>query len=228
MTSETYQLLENYMLSCAEDSAHDKEHIYRVLYTAMEIAAAEAGVDYDVLICACLLHDIGRKEQSENPKLCHARVGAEKARQFLTAQGFSAPFAEQVGDCIRTHRYRGGDPPKSLEARILFDADKLDATGAIGIARTLIYKGQVSEPLYSLRADGSVSDGSGDSAPSFFQEYKRKLELLYSRFLTRKGASLAKQRQASAVAFYENLLREVQGSYHGRALLEEQVSPSKK
>ena len=77
MKQDTYSLLENYMLSCMGDSAHDKEHVYRVLYMALEIAKTEKNVDYDVLVCACLLHDIGRKEQFENPRLCHAQVGAD-------------------------------------------------------------------------------------------------------------------------------------------------------
>jgi putative nucleotidyltransferase with HDIG domain len=84
MKKETYDLIETYMLSCMEDSAHDKEHIYRVLYNALEIAKGEEGVDYDVLITACLLHDIGRKEQFADPKVCHAAAGAEKAYHFLT------------------------------------------------------------------------------------------------------------------------------------------------
>lgn len=78
-----------------------------------------------------LLHDIGRKEQFENPELCHAIAGSEKVKH-----------------CIKTHRYRKNNLPESLEAKILFDADKLDVTGAMGIARTLIYKGIVSEPIY--------------------------------------------------------------------------------
>ncbi len=69
MKNETYTLIENYMLTCMKDSAHDKDHIYRVLYTAMNIAQTEQNVDYDVLICACLLHDIRRNEQYENPSL---------------------------------------------------------------------------------------------------------------------------------------------------------------
>ena len=71
MTKETYDLLESYMLSCMEDSAHDKEHIYRVLYTALDIAGTEEEVDRDVLICACLLHDIGRREQFETVSYTH-------------------------------------------------------------------------------------------------------------------------------------------------------------
>lgn len=88
-----------------KDSAHDKEHIYRVLYYAMEIAKEEKEVDYDILVCACLLHDIGRKEQFENPKLCHAMEGAKKAYAFLSKSGFEETFVARVKMCIETHFY---------------------------------------------------------------------------------------------------------------------------
>lgn len=213
MKSDTYTLLEKYMLSCMEDSAHDKEHIYRVLYNALDIAKTENNVDYDVLIGACLLHDIGRKEQYENPTLCHAMVGGEKAYNFLIEHDFDVAYAEKVKQCIQTHRYRKNNSPQSLEAKILFDADKLDAAGAMGIARTLMYKGIVSEPLYSLLPDGMVSDGENDTAPSFFQEYKYKLEKIYSNFYTAKGTEVARERQQAAIDFYNSLYQEVGESY---------------
>ena len=213
MNKNSFHLIENYMLACMGDSAHDKDHIYRVLYTAMDIAATEQNVDYDVLICACLLHDIGRKEQFENPKLCHAMVGGEKAYCFLLENYFSKDFADKVKHCIQAHRFRQSNPPQSLEAKILFDADKIDATGAIGIARTLFYKGTVSEPLYSLLPDGRVSNGTDDENPSFFQEYKYKLEKLYDRFYTKRGNEIASERQKTAVAFYNDMIKEVGGSY---------------
>lgn len=213
MNNETFCLLENFMLSCMKDTAHDKEHIYRVLYHGLEIAKTEEHVNYDVLIAACLLHDIGRKEQFDNPALCHAAVGGEKAYQFLAAHGFEISDAEQVKHCIQTHRYRKNNPPQSLEAKILFDADKLDVAGAVGIARTLVYRGIVSEPLYSVLPDGTVSDGENDREPSFFQEYKYKLENLYSGFYTKKAAAMAKERQQTAVEFYNRLYQEVSLSY---------------
>lgn len=213
MTKDMYTLLEKYMISCMEDSAHDKEHIYRVLYNALRIAKTENDVDYDVLIAACLLHDIGGKEQFEDSKLCHAIVGGEKAYAFLIEHGYGSQYAEQVKQCIQTHRYRKSNPPQSLEARILFDADKLDVAGTIGIARTLVYKGKVSEPLYSLLPDGTVSNGENDTIPSFFQEYKYKLEKLYSNFYTAEGKKLAKERQSSAIAFFNSMFEEVKISY---------------
>ena len=138
MTRETYQAIESYMRSCMDDSAHDCEHVYRVLYNALEIAKAEQNVDYDILITACLLHDIGRKEQIADPSLCHAAVGSEKAYRFLLEMGKDEAFAVQVKHCIQTHRFRKNLPPQTTEAKILFDADKLDVTGAIGIARSLM------------------------------------------------------------------------------------------
>lgn len=213
MLSREYQLIENYMCSCMTDSAHDREHIYRVLFVALDIASYETGVNYDVLIAACLLHDIGRKEQFDNPQLCHAKVGSGKAYQFLIENGWNEDASRHVSDCIRSHRYRRDNLPETLEAKILFDADKIDVTGAIGIARTLFYKGEVSEPLYSVLEDKTVLDGSNDTTPSFFQEYKYKLEKLYNNFYTGHANKIAKERQSAAIDFYNHMLQEVTASY---------------
>ena len=213
MTRETYQAIESYMRSCMDDSAHDCEHVYRVLYNALEIAKAEQNVDYDILIAACLLHDIGRKEQIADPSLCHAAVGSEKAYRFLLELGMKHDFAEKVRHCIQTHRFRKNLPPQTTEAKILYDADKLDVTGAIGIARTLMYRGTLTEPLYRHLPDGTISDGTEDLGHSFFREYKFKLEKLYDRFFTARGADLARERRAIAAAFYENLYKEVNEGY---------------
>lgn len=224
MNLTEYKLIEDYMLYCMCDSAHDREHVYRVLYIALDIAKHENHVKDDVLITACLLHDIGRKEQFEDHRLDHASIGAVKARDFLLRNGFDEVFSDRVAACIRAHRYRSENPPKEIEEKILFDSDKIDATGTLGIARTIFYIGQVGEPLYSLNQDGTVSDGTADTIPSFFQEYKFKLEGLYSKFYTRRGQEIAIQRQNSAVAFYESMRKEVQESYYlGKALISEKL-----
>lgn len=227
MKKEEYDLLEGFMRECMQDSAHDTEHIFRVLYTALEIAETEKNVDHDVLIAACLLHDIGRGEQFENPELCHALVGAEKAYAFLQAQGFSPEFCERVKLCIASHRFRQDRQPQSLEAKILFDADKIDVAGAVGIARTLIYKGIVGEPVYRMLPDGRVSDGMEDTEPSFFYEYRHKLEKIYSGFYTEKGKEIAESRRLAAADFYEALYREVSSPYAaGRRRLAEYMERS--
>lgn len=220
MNATQYASLEAYMLMRMTDSAHDREHIYRVLYTALDIAQTEADVDYDVLIASCLLHDIGREAQFRDPAVCHAQAGAEQARAYLLQNGYDAAFAERVAACIRAHRFRSDREPESIEAKILFDADKIDATGTLGIARTIFYKGQTSEPLYSLEGNGTISDGTGDETASFFQEYKFKLEGLYTKFYTRRAHEIARSRQASAARFYTDMLREVRQTYEaGKPLL---------
>ena len=225
MDRQTYRLLESFMLSSMEDSAHDREHVYRVLFQALQLASGEEAVDCDVLIAACLLHDVGRPEQLADPTLCHALVGAEKASRFLTDSGFSPEFAHRVAQCIVTHRFRADRPPESVEAKLLFDADKLDVTGAMGVARTLLYQGTVGSTLYSVDDRGVPSSGEGDRVPSFFQEYKFKLEKLYDRFYTAEGRRIALQRRAAAEAFYESLLAEAREARSGSRLLEELLDP---
>ena len=75
MKKTEFQKIEKYMLECMKDSAHDSEHIYRVLYTALHIAETELMVNTDILIAACLLHDIGREAQFKNSSICHAAAG---------------------------------------------------------------------------------------------------------------------------------------------------------
>ena len=207
MTAETFSLLEAYMHTCMDATAHDVQHVYRVLKNARAIAADEPDVDTDVLEAAVLLHDIGRPAQLKDPALDHAEVGAELAYDFLLSHGFSAEFAGRVGHCIRAHRFRRSCAPETLEAKILFDADKLDVTGAIGVARTLLYQGQTDRPLYAVDREGRLVES--DEAPSFFREYHFKLENLYDKFYTKKGAALANARRQAAVDFYEALRAEI-------------------
>jgi len=225
VTRETYELLESFMSSCmdAADCAHGPEHIIRVLNNALDIAAHEENVDLDVLIAACLLHDIGRRAQLENPALCHAQVGADMAQTFLSNNGFDDVFAEHVAACIRAHRYRKENPMNSIEAKILFDADKLDAVGVMGIARTLSYNGVIGRPLYTRTEDGSISE-STDAPSSFIREYNYKLKNVYDRFQTARAAEIACERRPSAIAFYDSLLHEIRSSDEaGRSMLEKHL-----
>jgi uncharacterized protein len=224
MNQTLYRTIEAHMLQCMKDSAHDKGHIYRVLYMALDIATYEEDVDREVLIISCLLHDIGREEQFKNPEVCHAQIGSRMAYEYLQTIGYEESKASHVRECIQSHRYRRDNDPCSMEAKILFDADKIDATGAIGIARTLVYKGIVSEPLYSLDEKGNVLDGTSDSEESFFHEYKYKLEKLYGRFYTNRAEQIAKLRQHTADLFYQGMLREIKDCYHsGTDLLTENL-----
>lgn len=216
MNKIKYNEIENYMLEKMQDSAHDKHHVYRVLNSALDIAshADTDTIDFDVLLAACLLHDIGREVQLTNLDLCHAQIGGDIAYEFLLSKKWPAQKALHVKKCIYTHRFRIDNIPESIEAKILFDADKLDASGAIGIARTLIYEGQVSEPLYILgEGDRIIIDGGGAEISSFFQEYNYKLKKIYNSFYTDRAKEIAKQRQKTAIDFYNGLFAEVTNNY---------------
>jgi len=220
MHREDWRRMEEYMFSCMKDSAHDMQHVRRVLNNALEIAKYEENVNMDVLLAAALLHDVGRVDELADPAADHAVTGAERAFTLLQDMHFLADFAEHVRQCIRTHRFRRSDPPASIEAKILFDADKLDVCGAIGIARTLMYSGEHHRPLYTTDPDGAIRDGTGDTEDSFFREYRFKLAGMYDRFLTKCGAELAAQRRQAARAFYDALLHEVREE-SGLAALED-------
>lgn len=204
MTAEKYQRYEAYMKSCMRDSAHDAGHIQRVLDAALILAGKEKSVDPDVLITAALLHDIGREEQFRTGE-SHASVGARMAKAYLLAQGETEAFAQHVSDCIRTHSFRKNDPPATIEAKLIYEADKLDVVGAIGVARTFLYQGRVGDPIYSVGPDGAVMGGD-EKAPSFYSEYRHKLMRLPGRFITAEGKKRA-ARRAEAAARYEAALR---------------------
>ena len=151
MTKETYDIIEEYMMKMLPAPAHDSLHMYRVLNYAMKIAESYNYVDRDVLIASCLLHDIGRQAECENPNLSHAVEGSNLAYRFMKKLGWEEEKCQHIKECIKTHSYRIEDRSISMEAKILFDADKLDVTGAVGIARTLMYKGEIGEPIYTTK-----------------------------------------------------------------------------
>ena len=222
MNKDEYRAIEAYMVTNMQDSAHDIHHVYRVLNAAVDIAGYEDIEDMDVLVAACLLHDIGRVRQFADPELCHAQVGSQMAYEFLVSRNWPEEKAMHVKECITTHRFRSNAPPVRIEAKILFDADKLEVAGAIGIARTLIYEGQVGEPLYILDDNNEIITTGGRAEvdiSSFFQEYNFKLKNIYGSFYTNRANEIAAKRQKAAMDFYENLYNEVSENYKLRMSL---------
>lgn len=211
MTNEQYKLLEKYMLDNVSEHAHDSLHIYRVLNNALKIAKKEKNVDYDILVTSCLLHDIARKKEILNHNICHAIEGGNMAYQFLIENGYDNIFSERVKKCIQTHRFRSNNPPQSIEAKILFDADKLDVVGAIGIARTLIYNGALNEPLYYLDSEQKIDYRANlEAKNSFLKEYNYKLIKLYDKFLTKEGKRLSRHLKKVSKNFYNELINQIE------------------
>lgn len=187
MKIEHLNEIKGYMYSFAKDSAHDVAHIYRVLNHALNLAK-NYNVNMDILVAACLLHDIGRPAQFADPSLCHAKVGSEMAYQFLKELGWSEEDCTHIKRCILTHRFTISAQPETIEAKILFDADKLDVIGAMGIARTLQYEGKMNVSLNE-----------------FFNEYHRKLIKLYDVFYTKEAKQLATSGKELLEKFYLEL-----------------------
>lgn len=213
MKREFYSRIENYMLKMMKDSAHDIQHVYRVLNYALLIAQNTPDeIDSNVLIAACLLHDIGRGKQFENLDLCHAEIGSKQAKLFLKSLNCDDDFAEHVSNCILTHRLRKNVQPKSIEAKILFDADKLDSIGVIGIARILMYSGANSEPLYIAENSKIITHATTEEISTFFQEFNLRHSNIKHFLHTNYAKSLAWKKVEQAQKFYNDLYNEVNGT----------------
>jgi uncharacterized protein len=194
-----------------DDPVHDFDHILRVLALAERIGAAE-GADLELLRAAALLHDVGRDEAEANG-MDHAEFAAARTRQIL--DGAPRERVEAVAEAIIAHRFRSGPPPKSLEGRVLFDADKLDAIGAIGIARAFAYSGRIGRRLWALVTDDYLArwqDGRvGPDEHTAVHEFVVKLSRLKERLFTSEGRRIAEERHAVMTRFFERLADEVAG-----------------
>jgi len=195
-------------------ASHDLEHVRRVVALARRIAVVE-GADEALVACAAWLHDAERATEDSGGK-DHAVAGADLAREALTGSGLFEP--DQVGtvaDAIACHRFRSGPAPATDVARCLFDADKLDALGAVGVGRAYMMAGEHGQLLHS-----DVEAGTGPrhvseidhSRYSPVEEYDVKLRHLTDRMTTGEGRRLARRRSAFMAAFFEELEEEVGGS----------------
>lgn len=186
------------------DAAHAFDHVLRVTTLAERLAAAE-GADLVVVRTAALLHDVERHKPD------HHLRGAERARTIL--QGRPAWFVEAVAHAIAAHRFRAGPAPDTREAQCLFDADKLDAIGAVGVARAFAYGGKQGQRLWAP-IESIDPDEPELPAPAYtpVHEYVRKLARLHTHLYTATARQIAAERHAFMVAFYARLQREVEGS----------------
>lgn len=194
-------------------ACHDWDHTIRVLNTARHLCRAE-GADALVVDFAAVLHDVGRPaELSDHGKTCHAGHGADLVREILPEIGVTDPaFIAHVADCVRTHRFRNrtADRPATPEARIIFDADKLDSIGAIGIGRSFHFAGRIGARVHNTASEAQAS-ASYSREDSAYREFLVKLRHVKDRMLTTEGRRMADVRHRLMVAFFEQLNREVAG-----------------
>lgn len=190
--------------------SHDWDHTERVYRLCLRIGRKEKA-DLGVLKLAALLHDIGREaEDRSNGKICHGRSGAALAKKILERHGLDQASVRAVVHCIRTHRFRKRAMPKTLEARILFDADKLDSIGAVGIGRAFLFAGEVGARLHDKSIDVKKTKPytREDTA---YREYLVKLGRVRDRITTREGKRIAAERHRFMAAYFARLNKETDG-----------------
>ncbi len=205
-------------LSC---SAHNLDHVFRVYKLCLQIAESEENVNLDVLIPAALLHDIARVEESQDQtgKIDHAVLGSEVAEEILGNLSYDENTIKEIKHCIIAHRFRTGNEPKTVEAKILFDSDKLDVIGATGIARTFMLAGQFGQSLSRNEEIGqylennSVENGrlKDVSQHSPFIEYEIKFKKIPSTLYTNKAKEIGLKRLEYMDEYFERLNREING-----------------
>ncbi len=198
-------------LLASDASSHGWDHVERVWKLCRHIGAAE-GADLEILLPAAYLHDIGRPdEKASGGVICHATAGAARARSILDENGYDGERIDRIVHCIASHRFRrNGERPRTLEARVLFDADKLDAIGAVGVGRAFLFAGEVGARLHNPEAD-ILATRPYSSEDTAFREFSVKLQRVKERMLTETGRQLAEERHRFMVAYFERLTQEVHG-----------------
>lgn len=190
-------------------TAHGFDHVLRVTHTAEHIARAE-GADLEIVRAAALLHDVAADGPDRDD---HHLVGAEAVRRILGGKGVSQQRVEAVAHCVQSHRFRRPkDAPATLEAQCVYDADKLDAIGAVGVARAFAYGAELGQPLWD-EVSASFKAGHNTGEPhTAHHEFYRKLVHIRDRLYTRTGRELAAERHRFMVDFYARMAQEVDGA----------------
>ena len=189
------------------DAIHDFDHVLRVLALA-ERLAREEGADLEIVRAATLLHDVARG-QGDRLSANHAHAGAEFAREVLAGQ--PPEKVEAVAHAVAAHRFRSGPDPQTLEARVLHDADKLDAIGAIGVARAFAFGGYEGQRLWADVPAGYRESQATRHEHTPVHEYQIKLSKIKGRLLTESARKLAEGRHTFMVGFFAQLEQEVRG-----------------
>lgn len=184
---------------------HDFDHTLRVLRNAELLAKELPAADLRIVRLAALLHDFARPEEmAAKGKLCHAVLGAELVRPLLAEAGFEPETVDRVSQAVLTHRYRANRIPATLEAQIVYDADKLDSLGAVGIGRAFLFAGREHARLHNTREEalGSAEYSREDTA---YREYLVKLSKLPGCMLTAPGRRIAGERAGFMHEFFDRL-----------------------
>ncbi|HNR02062.1 MAG TPA: HD domain-containing protein [Anaerolineaceae bacterium] len=195
------------------DAVHDFSHIERVYRMARRLAQAE-GADLEIVSAAALLHDADGTTPGSDVRREHHLRSADFAALILKDEGWPEERIQAVQHCIRAHRYRDDrEPPETIEARVLFDADKLDVLGAIGAVRTVVYAALAGTPFYTEPSQQFLETGVEvpGELHSAYHEYLFKLRNVEKRLFTQTARLIARQRGKYLEEFFNQLIAEYKG-----------------
>jgi uncharacterized protein len=203
------------------DSAHDFDHVWRVTRLAMRLAQSE-GADVTVVRLAALLHDVPVADEGTDAhsrrhliRRAHHLAAADHARDLLKARGLGTEQVANVVHCIEAHRFRDQSvQPQSIEAKCLYDADKLDSIGAIGIARAFAFAGAYNNRLWTEPWSATPPDEAKPSGDNYtpVHEYVYKLRRILATLHTDSARRIGTDRHRFMIAFFDRLDAEVQGT----------------
>lgn len=193
------------------DPVHDFDHIQRVYTMSQRIGSAE-GADLEIVLAAALLHDADGNDLADKARRQdHHLSSADFAGEVLRKDGWIEERIQAVCHCIEAHRYRDDSiQPKTIEAMVLFDADKLDSLGAVGVARVLAFSAVAKMPFYAKPSEKFFA--SGDKEPgephSAYHEHLFKLRNIKGRLYTVTGKQIAEERSRYLDDFFKKLIEE--------------------
>lgn len=193
------------------DAVHDFDHVLRVLRVAEKLALLE-GADMEIVHTAALLHDVSGSAPGGEERENHHIRSAEYAGRVLAEDGWPEEKIKDVQHCIRAHRFRnGGEGPETIEAKCVFDADKLDVIGAIGAARTIAYAALAGEPFYAEPSAQYIETGHEQAGEphSAYHEYLFKLRKIKDRLFTAAARKMAEHRDRVLTEYFEELAAEM-------------------
>lgn len=197
----------------AQDPAHDIAHLDRVWANAHRIARDENKDDPNranlrVLIAGAYLHDLVNLPKDHPERETASRLSAEKSAPILEGLGYSTEEITAAQHVIEAHSFSAGLPANSLEALILRDADRLDALGAVGIARTFMVAGTIDRPLCDPDDPFAANRPLDDQIWSI-DHWHLKLLKLPGDMATDKGHSIARKRARLMLAYLRQLAKEM-------------------
>ncbi len=195
------------------DAVHAFDHVERVYRMAERLGRAE-GADLEIVRAAALLHDTGETTPGAEERANHHFTASDFAAEVLGAEGWTAERIAAVQHCIRAHRFRDNrEPPATREAKVLFDADKLDVLGAIGVARAVAYATLAGEPVFAVPSARFLQSGEEEPGEphSAYHEYLFKLRRIKERLFTPAARALAAGRDAYIAEYFEQLQAEING-----------------